>query len=179
MNLVILGIFSFNTIGIEGAILQSLSHGFVASGLFMVIGVVYERYHTRMVRYYGGLAHSMPLYVFIFLFFTMANIGLPGTSSFIGEFLILTGSFQSNTSITLIGASSMVIGGCYSLWLFNRISYGNLKTQHFIVFLDVNKLEFLIFLPLIFGTILMGLLPVIFLNYLHMSVNSLIEFIYF
>jgi NADH:ubiquinone oxidoreductase subunit 4 (subunit M) len=109
----------------------------------------------------------------------MANIGLPGTSSFIGEFLILTGSFQSNTSITLIGASSMVIGGCYSLWLFNRISYGNLKTQHFIVFLDVNKLEFLIFLPLIFGTILMGLLPVIFLNYLHMSVNSLIEFIYF
>lgn len=179
MNLVILGIFSFNSIGIEGAILQSLSHGFVASGLFMTIGVVYERYHTRMVRYYGGLAHTMPLYVFIFLFFTMANIGLPGTSSFIGEFLILTGSFQSNTSITLIGASSMVIGGCYSLWLFNRISYGNLKTQHFIEFLDVNKLEFLIFLPLIFGTILMGLLPVIFLDYLHMSVNSLIEFIYF
>jgi proton-translocating NADH-quinone oxidoreductase chain M len=179
MNLVILGIFSFNSIGIEGAILQSLSHGFVASGLFMTIGVVYERYHTRMVRYYGGLAHTMPLYVFIFLFFTMANIGLPGTSSFIGEFLILTGSFQSNTSITLIGATSMVIGGCYSLWLFNRISYGNLKTQHFIEFLDVNKLEFLIFLPLIFGTILMGLLPVIFLDYLHMSVNSLIEFIYF
>jgi NADH-quinone oxidoreductase subunit M len=179
MNLVILGIFSFNSIGIEGAILQSLSHGFVASGLFMTIGVVYERYHTRMVRYYGGLAHTMPLYVFIFLFFTMANIGLPGTSSFIGEFLILTGSFQSNTSITLIGATSMVIGGCYSLWLFNRISYGNLKTQHFIEFLDVNKLEFLIFLPLIFGTILMGLLPVIFLDYLHMIVNSLIEFIYF
>jgi proton-translocating NADH-quinone oxidoreductase chain M len=179
MNIVVLGIFSFNVIGIEGAILQSLSHGFVASGLFMIIGVVYDRYHTRMVRYYGGLNHVMPIYVVIFLFFTMANIGLPGTSSFIGEFLILTGSFQSNTCITLIGSTSMVIGGCYSLWLFNRVSYGNLKTQYFISFLDINKLEFLSFLPLIIGICLMGFIPFIFLNYLHMSVNNLIELIYF
>jgi proton-translocating NADH-quinone oxidoreductase chain M len=179
MNLVILGIFSFSVIGIEGAILQSLSHGFVASGLFMVIGVVYERYHTRMVRYYGGLVHVMPLYTFIFLFFTMANIGFPGTSSFVGEFLILTGSFQTNISITLIGATSIVISGCYSLWLFNRIVYGNLKTQYFNAFLDLNKLEFLIFAPLVSAIILMGLLPAVFLNCLHMSVNNLIEIIYF
>jgi proton-translocating NADH-quinone oxidoreductase chain M len=179
MNIVVLGIFSFNVIGIEGAILQSLSHGFVASGLFMIIGVVYDRYHTRMVRYYGGLNHVMPIYVVIFLFFTMANIGLPGTSSFIGEFLILTGSFQSNTCVTLIGSTSMIIGGCYSLWLFNRVSYGNLKTQYFISFLDINKLEFLSFLPLIIGICLMGFIPFIFLNYLHMSVNNLIELIYF
>jgi proton-translocating NADH-quinone oxidoreductase chain M len=179
MNLVMLGIFSFNSIGIEGAILQSLSHGFVASGLFMIIGVIYDRYHTRMIRYYSGLIHIMPIYVFLFLFFTLANIGLPGTSSFVGEFLILLGSFQNNTSVTLIGASSMVTGGCYSLWLFNRISYGNLKTQYFAYFLDVNRLEFLIFMPLVFSVTLIGLLPTIFLNYLHMSVNNLIELIYF
>jgi proton-translocating NADH-quinone oxidoreductase chain M len=179
MNFVILGIFSFNTIGIEGAILQSLSHGFVASALFMIIGVIYDRYGSRMIRYYGGLVHVMPLYDCIFLFFTMANIGLPGTSSFIGEFLILTGSFQTNSTITLIGGTSMVIGGCYSLWLFNRVSYGSLKTQYFVCFLDLNKLELLAFLPLILGTLVIGLLPGIFLNYFHMSVNNLIELIYF
>ena len=131
MNLVMLGIFSFNIIGLEGAILQSLSHGFVASALFLIIGVVYDRHGTRMVKYYGGLVHLMPIYIFIFLFFTMANIGLPGTSSFVGEFLILAGSFKTNTSVTFIGATSMIIGGCYSLWLFNRIAYGNLKIQYF------------------------------------------------
>jgi len=108
MNLVVVGLFSFNVIGLEGAILQSISHGFVASALFLIIGVVYERYHTRMVKYYGGLVHVMPLYSLIFLFFTMANIGLPGTGSFVGEFLILTGSFSTNTSVTLISATGMV-----------------------------------------------------------------------
>ena len=109
MNLVMIGLFSFNVIGIEGAILQSLSHGFVASALFLIIGVVYERHHTRMVKYYGGLVHLMPIYIIIFLFFTMANIGLPGTSSFVGEFLILVGSFKVNTTVTFLGATGMVI----------------------------------------------------------------------
>ena len=149
MNLVMVGLFSFNTIGLEGAILQSLSHGFVASALFLIIGVVYERHHTRMVKYYGGLVHIMPIYVLIFLFFTMSNIGLPGTGSFVGEFLILTGSFKTNTSATFISATGMIIGGCYSLWLFNRIAYGNIKTQYFKNYMDLNKREFFIFLPLI------------------------------
>lgn len=175
MNLVMVGLFSFNTIGLEGAILQSLSHGFVASALFLIIGVVYERHHTRMVKYYGGLVHVMPLYTFIFLFFTMSNIGLPGTGSFVGEFLILAGSFKTNTSATFISATGMIIGGCYSLWLFNRISYGNLKTQYLKDYIDINKREFFIFLPLIFGTIAIGLYPEIFLNSMHMSVNMLVE----
>lgn len=179
MNLVMLGIFSHNVIGIEGALLQSLSHGFVASALFSIIGVVYDRHHTRMVKYYGGLVHVMPIYIFIFLFFTMANIGLPGTSSFVGEFLILVGSFKVNTSVTFLGATGMIIGGCYSLWLFNRIAYGNLKTQYLNEFLDINKREFFVFLPLICGTILMGILPDIFLVPMHMSVNNLIELMYF
>lgn len=179
MNLVMVGLFSFNIIGIEGAILQSLSHGFVASALFLAIGVVYDRHHTRMVQYYGGLVHTMPLYVFIFLFFTMSNIGLPGTGSFVGEFLILTGSFKVNTSITFLSATGMVTGGCYSLWLFNRISYGNLKTQYFTYYSDISKREFFIFLPLIIGTLVMGLYPEVFLESIHMSVNMLIELMYF
>jgi len=179
MNLVMIGLFSFNVIGLEGAILQSLSHGFVASALFLIIGVVYDRHHTRMVKYYGGLVHSMPLYVLIFLFFTMANIGLPGTSSFVGEFLILTGSFKANTTVTFLGATGMIIGGCYSLWLFNRVAYGNLKIQYIKSYLDINKREFLIFFPLILGTLIMGIYPKIFLDSMHFSINMLVEFMYF
>lgn len=179
MNLVMLGIFSFNTIGIEGAILQSLSHGFVASALFLVIGVVYDRYKTRLVQYYGGLASVMPLYIFIFLFFTLANISFPGTSSFVGEFLILVGSFQVNTTITFLGATSVVIGGAYSLWLFNRIAYGNIKNQYTTKFLDLNFREVLVFAPLLLGTLVVGIYPNFFLTSIHSSVNNLIELLYF
>ena len=179
MNVVMLGIFSFNNVGIEGALLQSLSHGFVASALFVIIGVVYERYRTRLVKYYGGLVHTMPLYISIFLFFSMANIGFPGTSGFIGEFLIFAGSFKVNSSVTFFGATGMVLGGCYALWLFNRIAYGNLKSQYIKQTLDINKREFFIFIPLIFYTIVFGLTPDPYLNSIHMSVNNLIENMYF
>ena len=179
MNLVILGIFSFNVIGIEGAILQSLSHGFVASALFLLIGVVYDRYQTRLVIYYGGLSLVMPLFSIIFLFFTLANIAFPGSSSFVGEFLILLGSFKTNKLITIIGATGIVISGAYSLWLFNRIVYGNLKTQYLNQFIDLNLRELLIFLPLILGTLITGVYPNFFLTTIHISVNNLIENIYF
>ena len=119
MNLVVLGIFSFNVIGLEGAVLQSLSHGFIASGLFLVIGVVYDRYRTRIVQYYGGLTTVMPIYVIIFLFFTVANISFPGTSSFVGEFLILLGSFKVNTTITFFSAT----GGAIWCLLFRVVVY--------------------------------------------------------
>jgi len=115
MNLVIIGLFSFNIIGLEGAMLQSLSHGFVASALFLIIGIIYDRHHTRMVKYYGGLVHIMPIFSIIFLIFTMANIALPGTSSFVGEILILVGVYKTNTTITVLGATGMVFGGAYSL----------------------------------------------------------------
>ena len=121
----------------------------------------------------------MPLYTLIFLIFTMANIGLPGTSSFVGEFLILTGSFKVNTSITFLGGTTLIIGGNYSLWLFNRISYGNLKIQYTKKFLDLSLQEFLIFLPLLVGTLATGIYPNIFLSSIHMSVCNLVEFLYF
>jgi len=177
MNLVVMGLFCFNTVGLEGAIIQSISHGFVSSALFLVIGVVYDRHHTRMVKYYSGLVHTMPLFVTIFLLFTMANIALPGTSSFVGEFLILAGVFKANTTGAFLGATGMVFGGAYSLWLFNRISYGNLKLQYIDHFSDINKREFFVFLPLIIGTLYLGLYPEVFLTSLHSSVVNLVEII--
>ena len=179
MNLVVLGIFSFNNLGIEGAVFQSLSHGFVASALFLIIGVVYERYKTRIIQYFGGLVIIMPIYVFIFLFFSISNIGFPGTSSFIGEFLIFIGIFQINVLVAFLSATGMVIGGAYSLWLFNRIAYGNLKIKFSKNFVDLSFKEFLCFLPLIFGTLISGIYPEIFLNSIHFSVSSLIELMYF
>lgn len=179
MNLVILGIFSFNTIGLEGAIIQSLSHGFVASALFLIVGVIYDRYETRIIHYYGGLATTMPLYIVIFLFFTIANMSFPGTSSFVGEFLILIGSFKVNIIVTFLSAICMTIGSAYSLWLFNRIAFGNLKTQYTKEFIDLSFKEFIVLLPLIVGTLTIGVYPNIFLDYIHMSVNYLVELLYF
>ena len=121
----------------------------------------------------------MPIYIFIFLFFTMANIGFPGTSSFVGEFLIFTGSFKVNSTITFLGATSVVIGGAYSLWLFNRIAYGNLKIQYTNKFLDLSPREFIVFSPLLIGTLVIGIYPNIFLTTIHMSVNNLVELLYF
>jgi proton-translocating NADH-quinone oxidoreductase chain M len=177
MNLVVMGIFSFNVVGIEGAILQSLSHGFVSSSLFLLIGVVYDRHHTRMVKYYSGLVHTMPLFTTIFLIFTMANIGLPGTSSFVGEFLILAGIMKVSSAAAALGATGMVLGGGYALFLFNRISYGNLKIQYFNHFSDMDKREFCVFFPLILGTLGVGIYPVIFLNSIHVSTYNLLEII--
>ena len=164
-----------NAQGLEGAMIQQLAHGFVASALFLCVGVLYDRHHTRLVKYYGGMAHTMPIFVTIFLFFTMANIAMPVTAGFVGEFLILVGAFQANTTIAVIGATGMVLGGGYSLWLFNRIAYGNLKVQALKAFSDMNRREFFIQLPLILGTIVMGIYPEIFLDPMHVSVANLIE----
>lgn len=162
-----------------GAIIQSLSHGFVASALFLTIGVIYDRYKTRMISCYGGVAATMPLYTSIFLFFTLSNISFPGTSNFIGELLILLGSFKTNITVTIFGATGIVLGGMYSLWLFNRISFGNIKMQCSVHFLDLNLREIIIFWPLVFGTLLIGILPEIFLSYTKTSVNCLVEVLYF
>jgi proton-translocating NADH-quinone oxidoreductase chain M len=177
MNLVVMGLFSFNITGLEGSIIQSISHGFVSSALFLSIGVLYDRHHTRMIKYYSGLVHTMPLFVTILLLFTMSNIALPGTSSFIGEFLILAGVVKSNTAGAFIGAFGMVLAGAYSLYLFNRIAYGNIKLQYINYFSDINRREFFVLLPLVFGTLILGLYPEIFLASLHSSVVFLVEII--
>lgn len=171
MNLVTLGIFSFNVLGLEGSILQSISHGFVSGGLFLLIGILYDRYHTRFVYYYGGLVHFMPIYSIIFLILTMANIALPGTSNFIGEFLLLTGIYKENVLTAIIGSLGVILGGAYSLWLYNRIIFGNIKFNYTVLFLDINYREFVIMFPLVLFVILMGVSPDIFLSYLHLNSN--------
>ena len=175
MNVVLIGMFSLNTQGIEGSIFQMLSHGIVAAALFFCIGVMYDRYHSRLIKYYSGLVFTMPLFITFFLIFTMANIALPGTSSFVGEFLILAGIIQTNYVATFIGASGMVLGGAYSLWLFNRVAFGNLKIQYVFRFTDINRREFSYFFPLFFLTLLLGLYPDLFLEPMHLSVALLIE----
>ena len=169
MNLVLIGMFVYNLQGLEGSILQQLSHGLVSGALFLCVGVIYDRHHTRLVKYYSGLAHTMPIYIAIFMFFSMANIALPGTSSFVGEFLILAGAFQTNTTVCVLSATGMILGGGYSLWLFNRVAFGNIKVQYMKAFSDVDKREFATLLPLIVLTLVMGIYPEIFLDPMHSS----------
>jgi proton-translocating NADH-quinone oxidoreductase chain M len=173
MNLVTLGIFSFNIIGIEGSILQSISHGFVSGAMFLLIGILYDRYHSRLLYYYGGLVHMMPVYAAFLLIFTMANIALPGTSSFVGEFLLLLGIYKTNVMSAIVGALGVILCGAYSLWLYNRIIFGNLKTSFVVRFKDVNFLEFSILLPLLFFVLYMGVYPSFFSNFIHLSVCNL------
>lgn len=168
MNLVTLGIFSFNTLGIEGSIIQSISHGFVSGAMFLLIGILYDRYHSRLLYYYGGLVHMMPIYSILLLIFTMANIALPGTSSFVGEFLLLSGIYKVNNIACFFSALGVIICGAYSLWLYNRLIYGNLKIANTLLFKDINFREFSILLPLLLLVFILGIYPKIFLNYIHL-----------
>jgi proton-translocating NADH-quinone oxidoreductase chain M len=177
MNVILVGMFALNAQGLEGAMIQQLAHGLVSSALFLCVGVLYDRHHTRLVRYYGGVAHTMPIFVTVFMFFTMANIAFPLTANFVGEFLILVGAFQVNTTIAFLSATGMILGGGYSLWLYNRIAFGNLKIQSIGAYSDINRREFFIQIPLILGTFLMGIYPEIFLDPMHVSVANLIEHI--
>ena len=152
-----------------------LSHGLVAGALFMCVGVLYDRHHTRLIQYYGGVAQTMPMFVVVFLFFTLANIALPRTSSFVGEFLILMGVFQTNTFVAIMAATGMVTGGAYSLQLFNRVAYGNLKTMYVGVSTDRNRRELLSFVPRLVLTRVMGIYPVVFLDAMHVSVANRLE----
>lgn len=169
MNLITIGIFSFNLNGIEGAILQSLSHGFVSGALFFIIGILYNRYHSRSIFYYNGLVHTMPLFSIFFLIFTLANIAFPGTSSFVGEFLILLGIFKINIFTCLFATLGVILCGAYSLWLYNRIIFGNLNIVNTIYFRDLNFKEFSILFPLFSLMLLMGIYPNFFLQYIQMS----------
>jgi proton-translocating NADH-quinone oxidoreductase chain M len=175
MGFVTLGLFSLNAQGIEGAVLLMLSHGFVASALFLCIGILYDRTHTRLIRYYGGLVQTMPLFSFCFFVFTLGNLSLPGTSSFVGEFLILLGVFQTNTFIATLAATGMILGGAYSIWLYNRVVFGNLKPIYLNHFADVNRREFFILFPFVICIFWMGVYPSIFLESMHLSVSNILQ----
>nr|QIA61011.1 NADH dehydrogenase subunit 4 [Lepidozia sandvicensis] len=175
MNFVTIGMFSLNIQGIEGSILLMLSHGLVSSAPFLCAGALYDRHKTRIVKYYGGLVSTMPIFSTIFLFFTLANMSLPGTSSFIGEFLILVGAFQRNSLVAALAALGMILGAAYSLWLYNRVVFGNFKPNFLLKFSDLNRREVLIFLPFIAGVIWMGVYPEVFPECMHTSVSNLVQ----
>ncbi len=170
MGLVTIGIFSNNFQGILGSILLMISHGIVSGALFLCIGVLYERHQTRIVKYYSGLIHSMPLFTVCFVVFTLGNIGLPATSSFVGEILILVGCFEANSWATLFAGLGMVLGIGYSLWLCNRIVFGNSKQFSILEFRDLNRREFYTLFPFLLLTFLFGLYPDVLVNFLRSSI---------
>ncbi len=175
MGFITIGVFTFTQQGLEGGILQMISHGIVSGALFLCVGVIYDRIHTREIARYGGLVHRMPRYAVIFMIFTMATIGLPGTSGFVGEFLILVGTYQVSTWTAFLATTGVILGAAYSLWLYRRVVFGELVKEDLKNILDVNKREMLIFAPLIAVAMWIGVYPEPFLNIMHASVLNLME----
>lgn len=172
MGFVTMGLFSQKLESIEGSLLLMLSHGFVSGALFLCIGVLYDRHHTRILKYYSGITQTMPLYSIIFLFFTLANISMPGTSSFVSEFLILVSTFEVNVTVCFIAALGTILGACYAIWLYNRVSFGISNINYINAYQDIPYREFITFIPLVFLVILMGIYPDIFLEPMHVSILS-------
>jgi proton-translocating NADH-quinone oxidoreductase chain M len=174
MGYVTLGLFSLNTYAVEGSIFLMLSHGIVSSALFLCIGVIYDRYKTRIYLYYNGLVQTMPLYSFYFLFFTLANLSFPGTSSFIGELYIILGVFETNTIAAFIAGIGGILGASYSIWIFNRVIFGLPKVNYIFSSYDVTLREFTILNSLFLLTLLFGIYPNIVLSYLHFDIAYLV-----
>ena len=175
MGYVTLGIFSMTTQGVEGAIFQMLSHGVVSGALFLCVGVVYDRMHTREIKRYGGLATRMPVYATVFMLFTMASVGLPGTSGFVGEFLVLLGSFQVNSWVAFFAATGLVLGAAYMLVLYRGVIFGRLVHEDLKTILDLDLREVAVFVPLVLIVIWMGVAPSAFMDPMHASVAKLID----
>lgn len=174
MNFVIVGLFSQNCAAVSGSVFLMLSHGLVSSALFLCVGVLYDRYHTRNLKYYGGLVMVMPLFSILFLLFSLANIGMPGSSSFIGEFFILLGIFPLNRFVTILAGLSMVLGACYAMWLYNRIVFGDLKIKFIARFSDLNGREFSLLFPFAFLVLLIGINPMPFIDVYTLSLYKLL-----
>ncbi|HVM85154.1 MAG TPA: NADH-quinone oxidoreductase subunit M [Candidatus Binatia bacterium] len=175
MGFVTAGIFALNQQGIEGALFQMLSHGIVSAALFLCVGVVYDRLHSRDIARYGGLVNNMPRYAFAFMIFTMASVGLPGTSGFIGEFLVMVGVFKDNTWAAFFITTGIILGAAYMLWLYRRVIFGKLEKQDLLDFLDLSPREIAIFVPLILIVLWMGIYPSSFTGIFDASVDNLIK----
>ena len=174
MGYVIIGIFAANQQGVDGAIFQMLSHGFISGALFLCVGVIYDRMHTREIDAYGGLVNRMPAYALVFLFFTMANVGLPGTSGFVGEFLVLIGIFQVNTWVAAVATSGVILSAAYALWLYRRVALGALVKEGLATITDMSRRERAIFAPLIVMTLLLGVYPALVTDIIGPSVAQLV-----
>jgi NADH-quinone oxidoreductase subunit M len=175
MGFVTMGIFALTTQGVAGGIFQMISHGIVSAALFLCVGVVYDRMHTREIAAYGGLVNNMPFYALVFLIFTMANVGLPGTSGFIGEFLALVGTFRVNIPVAALATTGVILSACYALWLYRKVIFGALEKPALAGLRDIGAREILVLAPLVILTILFGVYPKPVLDMSAASVAQLLE----
>ena len=174
MGFVTMGIFAATAQGVAGGIFQMISHGIVSGALFLCVGVVYDRMHTREIKFYGGLVNRMPLYAAVFMVFTLANVGLPGTSGFVGEFLSLIGTFKINTSVAFLATIGVILSAAYALWLYRKMIFGTLKPAMAGI-KDIGWREAVIFAPLVALTILFGVAPKPLLDISASSVTQLLD----
>jgi len=175
MGFVTVGLFSFTMQGVEGGIVQMLSHGIVSAALFLIVGVVYDRVHSRRIDAYGGLVNRMPRYALVFMVFMLASVGLPGTSGFVGEFLVLVGAFQVNTWVASLTATGMILGAAYMLWLYRRVVFGVIDKDELRQILDLDRREVAVFAPLVFAAVFFGFYPAPWLEVMDASVANLLD----
>ncbi len=175
MGFVTIGIFTATQQGIDGAMFQMISHGIVSAALFLCVGVIYDREHSREISHYGGLVERMPKYAFVFMVFMLGSVGLPGTSGFVGEFLVLVGTFQDNTWVAMFAATGVILGAAYMLYLYRRVVFGKLEKDHLKQILDLEPREMAIFAPLVVLVIWMGVWPDPFLSVFDASVSNLLQ----
>jgi NADH-quinone oxidoreductase subunit M len=175
MGFVTLGFFIFNQLGVEGALVQMISHGFVSAAMFLCVGVMYDRVHSRQIADYGGVVHVMPKFAALFVFFAMANSGLPATSGFVGEFMVILGAIKSNFWLGFLAATTLILGAAYTLWMIKRVVYGAVGNHHVAEMQDINKREFLVLGVLALCVLAMGLYPFPFTEVMHASVDNLLK----
>ena len=175
MGFVTIGTFAMTQQAVQGAIFQMLSHGIVSAALFLIVGVIYDRMHTREIDRFGGLANTMPIYAAVFMIFMLASVGLPGTSGFVGEFLILVGVFQVNTWVALLATTGIILGAAYMLWLYRRVIFGRLTKEDLRGLVDLSPREMAVFAPLVVLVLWMGIYPNSFLDVMDASVANLID----
>jgi len=175
MGFVTIGIFSLTKQGLDGSIIQMMSHGLISAALFLCVGVVYDRLHSRMISSYGGLVNIMPKYALVFMIFALAALGLPGTSCFVGEFLVLVGTFQVNIFVAVLASLGVILAAAYMLWLYKRVIFGKMASSEIKEMADLNKTEIYVFASLVFLTLFFGVYPEPLFNTIDTSVNNLID----
>jgi NADH-quinone oxidoreductase subunit M len=170
-----LGMFALNTQGVQGSIYQMLNHGISTGSLFLIVGMIYERRHTRMIADFGGLSKVMPIYATFFMIVSLSSIGLPGTNGFVGEFLILLGAFQSNIVYGVLAATGVILGAAYMLWMFQRVMFGKITRPENEKLKDLNAREITILVPMVILIFLMGIYPKLFLSKMDASVEKFLK----
>jgi NADH-quinone oxidoreductase subunit M len=177
MGFVTLGFFVFNSYGIEGALVQMISHGFVSAAMFLCVGVMYDRMHTRMISDYGGVVNTMPKFASLMMLFAMANCGLPATSGFVGEFMVIMGAMKANFWLAFLAATTLVFGAGYTLWMYKRVIFGPVANEHVAALQDLNGRELVVLAALAIAVLFMGVYPLPFTEVMHSSVNELLKHI--